>query len=147
MNKVELVRKELDKMSFATDVASEYNKFLLDFSCKPDRSKFPYPKVGTVIDEEKSVRWNREEAEKQRAAYAEEVARLNKEKNEISLLYEEEMVKKLAKEYGMSLQEAKVVYKYSYEKGHSDGVFSVLNEFDWLAEMWRDLKKIRKNTK
>ena len=62
---------------------SAYKDFLENFSCKPDRDKFPYPKVGSIIDEEKSVKWNRNEVDRQRKNFNTRVENLNKYKNYI----------------------------------------------------------------
>ena len=48
------------------EMASEYT----EFSCKPKNPKY---KVGTIIDEDKSVRWNREEIERLNDIHTEEV--------------------------------------------------------------------------
>jgi len=52
-----------------------------DFKCaseylKPDPKKFPTYKEGDVIDEEQSVRWNREEVARRIQAYKDEIKRL-----------------------------------------------------------------------
>ena len=70
-------------------------------SCKPG-PEFKKIPVGTVIDEEKSVRWNREEVERIREEYTEEVKRLNRERNK---KYNEVVIRIIAlisKETGLS---------------------------------------------
>lgn len=61
-----------------------------DFSCKPSYKKY---KEGTIFDEEKSVRWNREEVDRKNNLRQEEVKRLNREKNQmyeklVNLIYQ-----------------------------------------------------------
>ena len=85
---------------------------LAHMSCKPTLVK---PRANDVIDEEKSVRWNREEVERRILAYEDEVKRLNSEKNarRDALLKEVyETIKRDIK--GISLNDAKKIWEYVY---------------------------------
>ena len=56
------------------DMADKY----IHFSCKPSSQKY---KVGTVFDEDKSVKWNREEVERLNKKHEDEVKELNRKKS------------------------------------------------------------------
>ena len=66
----------------AKDMCEAFNKYK-DFSCIPKTKKH---KVGDVIDENQSVRWNREEVQRLIDSRVEEVKLLHRQKNK---LYEE----------------------------------------------------------
>ena len=121
-----------------------YDDFLCNFCCKPDRDIFPYPKAGTILDEEKSVRWNREEVERLRIEFGEEVKRLNKLKTEISKAYEDQIIRMLAKKYKITIAEAEIIYSYSYDKGHSGGVRDVIIIFGEFVDTYSQLKDLKK---
>lgn len=40
-----------------------YKDFYNSFSCKPDKNDYPYPGKTDVIDEDKSVKWNKEDSD------------------------------------------------------------------------------------
>ena len=125
---------------------AEYSKFITRYSCQPDANKFPKYKTGDVIDEDKSVRWNREEVEKRKQAREEEVRRLNKEKTELYKLYDDGLLKLLIEEYKpeykMKLEEARILYRKAYADEHSFGVYTVVAEFRGLADMYISLLKV-----
>ena len=107
-------------------------------SCKPG-PEFKKIPVGTVIDEEKSVRWNREEVERIREEYTEEVKRLNRERNK---KYNEVVIRIIAlisKETGLSEEKARLLWSFTYEHHHSygDTLFQYLEEY---CDLYNDLK-------
>ena len=103
-------------------------------SCRPS-DDFPKTKVGDVIDEEKSVRWNREEVERLRLAYDEEVKRLNREKNAAIVAITDRAIKLIAYEADISEEKAKLLWDFVYERGHAYGeMFNMLADYIELAE-------------
>jgi hypothetical protein len=81
-------------------------------SCKPTMSK---PRPNDVIDEDMSVRWNREEVERRIKAYDEEVAKLNKEKNSFRDKLIKEVYETIKKDIkGISTNDAKRIWEYAY---------------------------------
>ena len=115
--------------------------FCKNFSCKPDEQEFPKYKPGDIIDEDKSVKWNREEIERRINARIDEVKRLQTLRNKLDNLYEKTVIKILAKEYKISIKEASILWRYAYEDSHSSGVTSVYNTFSELADMYEELRK------
>lgn len=114
-------------------IASDYDK-ACRMSCRPG-DNFRKVKVGDVIDEEKSVRWNREEVERLRLAYDEEVKRLNREKNAAIVAIEDRAVKLIAYEADISEEKAKLLWDFVYERGHAYGeMFNMLDDYIELAE-------------
>lgn len=142
----EVTRSIKAEKNLAT-LISAYENFLYNFSCKPDRDKFPYPKVGSIIDEEKSVKWNREEVDRQRAAFRTRVEDLNKYKNLISIHFREQISKLLAKENTITIAESKKIFDFAYNMCHSDGIRTVVSTYEDLALMYNELLDIHDNKK
>ena len=100
----------------------------------PDEVDFPRFKSGHVFDEEKSVRWNREEVERLNELYDKEKDRLKKAANK---KFEE--AKSLAKSFiqfhtECNENQASVIFSYVYEHYHSilSDFFEKLDEITFL---------------
>lgn len=99
-------------------------------SCQPDEQRFPKVKTGTVIDEDKSVRWNREEVERLKTAREEEVKRLNRKKNKAINDATNQIVKLIAKELNTSTDKAQILWNFIYDKYHAFGeMFNHIDEY------------------
>ena len=105
-----------------------------NMSCKPGEN-FRKVKTGDVIDEERSVRWNREEVERLKEAYAEEVKRLNREKNKNVNKVTDRIISLIAKDASISKEKACVLWNFVFERHHAYGdIFSVLQDYIDLAD-------------
>ena len=72
------VNKKMKEIKDINLLEEKCYNFFNEYSFKPDREQFPYPKIGEVLDEEKSVKWNREEVYRLREAHDEKVKDLQK---------------------------------------------------------------------
>ena len=135
--------QEIKKMNDVSAVEENYGEFLRTFSCKPDREKYPYPKLNDVLDEEKSVRWNREEVVRLRAEYEEKVKDMQREKNAFETAYEAQIIKLLAKAYSFTMEESRKIWSYAYGKSHSYGIHNVRMTFEEIADLYDDLLRLR----
>lgn len=104
-----------------------------NMNCKP---RFKRLKDNEVLDEDKSVRWNKEQVQKNHQLYDEEVARLNTVKNKerdnvLSNIYKEIQ----SNVTGLSEKGAKAIYRYAYEQGHSCGYSEVASYITDLYEL------------
>ena len=116
--------------------------YMVQMSCK---STLPYPKVNTVIDEDKSVKWNREEVERQRKAYTDDVAKRNTKKNKLRDELTKELYKTIASEVGgISEEKAKLIWQYCYAEWHSVGINSMFDHLNTCID--RLCKQIINNT-
>lgn len=120
-------------------LVSAYEDFLGNFSCKPDRDEFPYPKIDTIIDEEKSVKWNREEVYRQRAAFEARVEDLNKYKNLIDVNFKEQLNKVLAKDNHITIAESKKLFNFAYDTDYTKGIRTVVDTYKDLTKMYKEL--------
>lgn len=112
------------------DKAHEYE----NFCCKPAHCR-KY-KIGTIFDEEKSVKWNREEVERKNFEFENAVKQLNREKN---LLYTEliSMVSSyIIVETGVSVEKSEKIWNYLYSNYHAYGLAECLNHLDELLELF-----------
>lgn len=107
-------------------------------SCKPDDS-FQKVKTGDVIDEDKSVRWNREEVERLKEVYAEEVKRLNREKNGAIADATTRAVRLISQEAEVSEEKARILWDFVYEKYHAYGeMFQHIDEYIDLVNQMKE---------
>lgn len=118
---------DLDKLY---DMAAEYNKF----SCKPKERKY---KIGEVFDDDKSVRWNREEVERRNKLHEEEAKRLNTEKNRLLIEWIDAVYIYIMQETKVKKEKAKDIYNYLYTEYHSYGLTEVLNHLDDLLYLFK----------
>lgn len=78
-------------------------------SCKPAFARFPN---NFITDENKSVKWNREQVVKNHDTYDKEVARLNTEKNKERDKVMRDVYLKMQQELpGLTLKKAKVLFE------------------------------------
>nr|DAT58976.1 MAG TPA: hypothetical protein [Caudoviricetes sp.] len=104
--------------------------------CSPD---YPELAEGTVIDEEKSVRWNKEEVERRNALRVQEIIDLKNEKDSVKNSLEEEIVCKFAKEYSVHIESVKKIYSYAFLQDHAYGIRDVINTTESLIELFKDI--------
>jgi len=116
------------------DIQNEFDA-MSKMSCVPiGIYKLP---AGHVLDEDKSVKWNREQVELNNKKYQEEVARLNTLKNKrrdeiMGMIYE-----KISYEVGHNLdrKKAEAIWNMAWERGHSYGISDVMGNLNDLIEL------------
>jgi len=135
---------KIKKYTYVSDIEEDYYNFLNHFTCKPDRTAYPYPKIDTVLDEEKSVRWNREEVERLRAAYDNKVKELNQQKNKIDDAFKTKFIQLLSEDNSLTVDEGKLVYDYAWRESHDDGIYAVRGTFEDIAELVVAIKNLKK---
>lgn len=140
-----LVKKIKEEKALNTLVSS-FESFFTGYSCKPNREEYPYPKETDVIDEDKSVKWNREEVQRLRRAFESKVEELNRYKNLISSAFEGRIIEILAKDNSISVEESQKIWSYAYSEGHSCGIRNVIFCYEEFISVYADLLKIRKES-
>ena len=127
-------------------LVSSFESFFTGYSCKPNREEYPYPKETDVIDEDESVKWNREEVQRLRRAFESKVEELNRYKNLISSAFEGRIIEILAKDNSISVEESQKIWSYAYSEGHSCGIRNVISCYEEFISVYADLLKIRKES-
>lgn len=135
---------DIKKIDNIDALEKKYEEFCYSYSHKPDRNKFPYPKVGEVLDENKSVKWNKEEVERFRKVHDDEVKRRNQEYNAITNAYENRFKELFAEDYGIKVSESELIWSYAYSEGHSGGIYNVVAHFRDVASLYIDLLKVHR---
>lgn len=101
---------------------------------------------GYIIDEEKSVRWNREEVQRRNNAYNNEYDRLKYVRNH-SLFVAIDTIKcqYILNNLNLPISEiADKIWSKSYENGHSGGASEIFNYIDEYIEFVNDVDKLRR---
>ena len=135
---VKWIKKEKDMGC----LIKSFDDFTLRFSCRPDREIYPYPKINDVIDEDKSVKWNREEVNRLRERFEKRVEELNKYKNKLTVEYEDRLITLLGKDNDISHDESSKIWSYAYSESHSSGVGDVVSTYREVVDLYNDLLKI-----
>lgn len=103
-------------------------------SCKPDTVHL---KPGTVIDEEKSVRWNREEVLRRNKEHVEELERLNAEYTKVRDELYAKIYEYIKENVGhnCNTEQAKAIWGFAYEFGHPHDFDEICNYLQYAIEL------------
>ncbi|MDX5808386.1 hypothetical protein [Bacillus cereus group sp. BfR-BA-02730] len=104
------------------------NKFYEPLQEYPSHRKFS---ENHVFDEEKSVKWNREEVERQNEQVKQRKMEWNSEKSRLNAKLQNDCVQILKEDYGLNEAQAEKLYGYVYNDKHScmHDFFIYLEEF------------------
>lgn len=110
-----------------------------DFSCVPKTSKYH---LGQVIDEDKSVKWNREEVQRLNDLRIEEVKLLHKQKNKLYEEFKDMVCKYITQETKVDKARSIKIFKFLEQKEclASNGQFCC-DILDDLLEAFLQIKK------
>ena len=125
-------------------------------SAFPDHKKFAMYKEGHIFDEEKSVKWNREEVERRNKEYKEEQNRLIKEHKEEFDSAKDTVISLIAEELKSILPGAEAelvhpdnlkkkaarIFAEAWDRGHPYGMHEVLVEVEELVDFIDDFMKV-----
>lgn len=94
-------------------------------------------KQSHIFDEDKSVKWNKEQVEINNENYLKEVARLNTEKNKLRDSIYEDIYYAIQCEVGhrLSRDKAIAIWNLAFEEGHSFGYNEILCHLRSLMEL------------
>lgn len=109
---------------------------------RPTRPNSKRPKDGEIIDEEKSVRWNREEVVRRQKAWDAECSRLKKAQNAeiehiseaIELQIQEDI--KAETKRSISKKAATILWQKAYDRGHAYGfadIYCAIEDYEELV--------------
>lgn len=113
-----------------------------NISTVPDPTLFSKYHDNEVIDEDKSVRWNREEVAKRNEAYNAEKTRLMQECDKAWSDVTELYIKYIAQETNMTEAKARIVYSYLYARYHHSSLSTMHDEIEDFIDMVNNLQKI-----
>lgn len=139
-----LLEKDIKAVKYVEDLEIEFHNFLNKYSFAPDRNVHPYPKIGDVIDEEQSVRWNREEVERLRNEYDKCVSDLNKNYNIVKSLYSTRMIYLLSKKFKVTIAESEKIWNYSWKKNNEKDVYAAVGLYEDIVDLYKELLSTKK---
>lgn len=111
---------------------------MANMRCKPSGRSLP---PNTILDEEKSVKWNREEVKRKNEAYVQESVRLQSEKNKLHDALRKEIAEHISYDLGgkVSNDKAIAIWDYAYADSHSYGIRMVFTTMYALEELVQGL--------
>ena len=122
-----------DKLGYGV-VTERISKGVYDIKCpKPKRLL----KDTDIIDEDKSVKWNREQIEKENEKIKLHNEAIKEAKEKGPRVFKDDLIATLMGEHGLNADQASRVYRKAYEDGHSAGMHEILwnaQELGLLAE-------------
>ena len=116
-------------------------------SCKPSFKKIP---KDYITDENRSVKWNREQVEKNHKEYHNEVAKLNTAKNKARNDIYQDIYAKIRYEIGVNISDktARAIFDNAYNKANGSGFHEIRMELGELIELLKltveDIKDVKK---
>lgn len=133
-----------------TPIIEDYANIDRTYKCKPDITKFPKCREGDIIDENQTVKWNKEEVTRRIQAYKNEVGRLNAERNAAFLRWRQDVTaiitaelveRKIFRDAATADKKALIIYNKAYEDAHSYGVYDVLQKVDAYVDFTEEMFK------
>ena len=109
-------------------------------------NKMPYPsnistyKEDYVFDEDKSVKWNREEVARRNAAYEEDTKRYRAAREAAYADAENATKMYIMERTGLSKKKASILFDYAYEEYRSLSINEMLIMLDSLVDLYNKLK-------
>lgn len=94
-----------------------------------------------IFDEDKSVKWNKEQVQLNNDNFQKEVVRLNTEKNKLRDSIYDDIYYSIQCEVGhnLSVKKARGIWEYAYAQGGSYGINEILNHLHSLMELVDEL--------
>lgn len=110
--------------------------------------KLKYPKKDLekmkdtyIIDENKSVKWNREQVELNKQKYKQDLDAFIQEGKDLRDLFFNDLLGVLIVGFGFTEEASKYLLNKSWDEGHSEGLESVVDVLVDLVELIQDFNK------
>lgn len=112
----------LDLSGIRQRVENEYYDNKLSYPGKTENMR-----AGYITDEDKSVRWNKEQVDLANINYRKAQDDYNNEENRLESLFRQDIIDCLCNHYHLTNKAAELIFNKGYEDGHADGYLSVLD--------------------
>ena len=119
---------------FEVEVAIHDERSAIYGELREFRDANPELKEDAVIDEEQSVRWNREEVVRRNNSRNRKIANYQRKLNAVDKKVEDEIRRRIKEEYRFDDTVADIIFSAAYEDGHSNGYTEVYNYAQKYAE-------------
>lgn len=91
------------------------------------------------IDENKSVKWNREEIARRNQHVEDELKRFKQQINEFEKNINQDILFYIQENYGLNEKTASLVFQQAYEDGHPSGPYEVISYAQTYAQFATDV--------
>ena len=105
-------------------------------------SRPKYVKEGFVFNEDKSVKWNREEVERVNAHLKAEYDAYKNAVNEAENAERLAIIKTFASEYDGSEAKVEAAYSYAYSESHSSGMYDVIITLEEVMDLYKTMNSM-----
>lgn len=131
-----------------TPIIKDYENINRTYICKPDVTKFPEYHEGDIIDENQTVRWNREEVARRMQAYSNEIHRLNAKRKTAFLRWRQDVTDMITTELlereiftdiATASEKAIKIYDKAWEHAHSYEIHDVFRKVDSYVDFLEEL--------
>ena len=119
----------LDITGMKQRIENDYYK-----NTKPYPSKTNNMKDGYIADENKSVKWNKEQVELANQEYNRQRREYMEEEHRLGALFEQDVIDYIRVFHNHNEEVSKLIFNRAYEKSHSYGYVAVLDEVLDIAD-------------
>lgn len=141
------LKKEVDRISKSAteiepsemiDIMTNIYKY---WGSLPDRDEFPRYKTGTVIDEEQSVRWNREEVERRNNLYADAHKKIMKQGKDLDTRMRKAILISATNYWNVNEKQAELAWNKAWYDSHDSGIPDVIHSFEDILDFIENVIK------
>lgn len=97
----------------------------------------------TIIDEDKSVKWNREEVQRRNSEQKDIEEASRKLRMELSEKLANDIIGVFVHQTGYSEKKVRTIYHYAYRESHSSGMYEVVQTMDELIDLFMEVDQIQ----
>mgnify|MGYP003523047451 CR=1 FL=1 len=112
-----------------------------DFNVKY-KARPKYVKEGFVFDENKSVKWNRNEVSRVNAEMKENYEAYKVEVEKMRAKEHNAIIQTFASEYNVSNEKVEAAYNYAYSESHSSGMYDVLITLEEVMDLYEKMNSM-----
>lgn len=94
-----------------------------------------------VINEDKSVKWNREEVLRLNDEMKAKVESNRKERRDMSHKQDQDIIRAYSNDSGLSEEKVGIIYNYAYSESHASGINEVIQTMESLIELVQGVNK------
>lgn len=117
--------------------AIQNDDFKVEYMSRPK-----YVKEGFVFNEDKSVKWNRDEVERVNAELKEKYDAYRKTVAEAEDAERNAIIETFASEYNVSEAKVGAAYNYAYSESHSSGMYAVICTLEELMDLYAEMNSM-----
>ena len=108
------------------------------YNSNAQRPKFERYAENHVFNENKSVKWNREEAARRNQAYKDALNAYYAIQNENDKKFHEDLVLAIMNDTNFPMAKAEMIFSKAYDMGHSEGYYEVISYAMEIADFVYD---------